>query len=36
MITFELRKAADTMKMNIDNVFEWTEIRSSTNLDSLN
>ncbi|CAD8197067.1 unnamed protein product [Paramecium pentaurelia] len=35
MITFELKKAADSLKLNLDGYYDWTEVRSSTHFDSL-
>ncbi|CAD8096335.1 unnamed protein product [Paramecium primaurelia] len=35
MITFELKKAAESLKLNLDGFYDWTEIRSSTHYDSL-
>ncbi|CAD8084168.1 unnamed protein product [Paramecium sonneborni] len=35
MIIFEFKKAADALKINLDGNYDWNEIRSSTNFDSL-
>lgn len=35
MITFEMKKAADSLKLNLDGYYDWTETRSSTHFDSL-
>ncbi|CAK56660.1 unnamed protein product (macronuclear) [Paramecium tetraurelia] len=35
MITFELKKAAESLKLNLDGFYDWSEIRSSTHYDSL-
>ncbi|CAD8198887.1 unnamed protein product [Paramecium pentaurelia] len=35
MITFELKKAAESLKLNLDGYYDWSEIRCSTHYDSL-
>lgn len=35
MITFELKKVAESLKLNLDGYYDWSEIRCSTHYDSL-
>ncbi|CAD8120877.1 unnamed protein product [Paramecium sonneborni] len=35
MIVFELKKAAESLKLNLDGFYDWSEIRQSTHFDSI-